>query len=572
MDIQALISQLNELIKKLNQKQKIVIMATVVAVIALIAFLILFNTGAQKKGDDGYRVMFEGIAPKDAGLIVAELEKQKVPYKIPRDGVIEVPEDKVNKLRLDVAAMGLPKDSRVGFELFDKQEFGATDFDQQVKYNRAIEGELSKTIESISAVSKSTVHIAKPKESVFADKDTQPTASVVLTMRQNMVLTPKQILGIKNLVAAAVPKLTPENVKIVNENGDLLGSDDEETATNEAVKHQMKYKKEFEKLYEDKIVNMLSPVAGGNDRVVAKVTVEFDFSKKETTSESFDPNNVVRSEQNSEEKKEGYKQPEVGGVPGAVSNIGPVQGIENNNAIEKYSKSAGTTNYEVSKVVSNVKGEYASIKRVTAAVVVDGKYVSDEKNGNMKYTPLGTPEIDKISGLVKQAIGYDQKRGDEVSVSNFQFTNVKVGGDTGFKAIMNEYGYILGPAGEAMKYVIAAVLLFALYNRVIAPFAQRMMEIPVEDEAKKPKEFTFDEEELEDTHGKLQEMRKKVEQQLGITGPLNEDSLKYDVMLEKIKTSTEEHLEEIASLFETLVADEAASQSPLGSYRKDSGL
>ena len=137
---------------------------------------------------------------------------------------------------------------------------------------------------------------------------------------------------------------------------------------------------------------------------------------------------------------------------------------------------------------------------------------------------------------------------------------------------MNEYGYILGPAGEAMKYVIAAVLLFALYNRVIAPFAQRMMEIPVEDEAKKPKEFTFDEEELEDTHGKLQQMRKKVEQQLGITGPLNEDSLKYDVMLEKIKTSTEEHIEEIASLFETLVADEAAAQSPLGSYRKDSGL
>ena len=195
MDIQALISQLNELIKKLNQKQKIVIIATVVAVIALIAFLILFNTGVQKKGDDGYRVMFEGIAPKDAGLIVAELEKQKVPYKIPRDGVIEVPEEKVNKLRLDVAAMGLPKDSRVGFELFDKQEFGATDFDQQVKYNRAIEGELSKTIESISAVSKSTVHIAKPKESVFADKDTQPTASVVLTMRANMVLTPKQILS-----------------------------------------------------------------------------------------------------------------------------------------------------------------------------------------------------------------------------------------------------------------------------------------------------------------------------------------------------------------------------------------
>jgi flagellar M-ring protein FliF len=562
VDIQALIAQLNELLKKLNTRQKIIIASTIVAVIALVIFLALFNA-SPKKADDGYKVMFENISPKDAGLIVAELDKQKVPYKIPRDGVIEVPEEKVNKLRLDVAAMGLPKDSRVGFELFDKQEFGSTDFDQQVKYNRALEGELSKTIESISAVQRAAVHIARPKESVFAEKDTPPTASVVVTLKPNMILTPKQIMGVKNLVSAGVTKLTPENVKLVNENGDLLGSDDEESLAGEAAKQQMKYKKDFEKLYEEKINNMLSPVVGGNDRVVAKVTIEFDFAKKEMTSETYDPNSVVRSEQTSEEKREGFKQPEIGGVPGAVSNIGPVQGIESGNTTEKYSKSTGTTNYEISKTVSNVKGEYAAIKRITAAVVVDGKYAKDEQKNEIKYTPLEAAELDKISGLVRQSIGYDQKRGDEISVSNFRFNN-NAAAPTGVKGIMQEYGFIIGPMLDGLKYVMAAVILFVLYKKVIAPFAERMMEIPVEEATQKPKEFMFDEEELEDTHGKLAEMRKRVEQQLGISGPLNEESLKYDVLLEKIKAAAEEHSEDVAKLIETLIVDETAVASGLG--------
>jgi flagellar M-ring protein FliF len=569
MDIQALVAQIGELLKKLTTNQKIIVASTLVAVVALIMFLVIFNP-SSKKSDDGYRVMFENIAPKDAGLIVAELDKQKIPYRIPRDGVIEVPEEKVNKLRLDVAAMGLPKDSRVGFELFDKQEFGSTDFDQQVKYNRALEGELSKTIESISAVAKAAVHIARPKESLFAEKDILPTASVIITLKPNMVLTPKQIIGVKNLVAAGVTKMTPEHVKIVNENGDLLGAEDEETVAGESAKQQMKYKKDFEKIYEEKISNMLSPVIGGTDRVVAKVTVEFDFSKKETTSESFDPNSVVRSEQTSEEKKEGFKQPEIGGVPGAVSNIGPVQGIESGNSTEKYSKSTGTTNYEISKTVSNIKGEYAAIKRITAAVVVDGKYTPDEqKGGELKYAPLDNAELEKINALVRQAVGYDQKRGDEISVSNFKFNTGLVGKPSGVKGIMQEYGFIIGPAVDVLKYIIAIVVLFVLYNKVIAPFAQRMMEVPTEEAMQKPKEFMFDEEELEDTHGKLQEMRKRVEQQLGISGPLNEDSLKYEVLLEKIKAAAEENPEEIANLLENLVVDESIAQNPLASMRKE---
>lgn len=568
MDLQALIAQLNELIKKLNTRQKIVVVSTIIAVVALITFLVLFNASPKKDADDGYGVLFDNISQKDAGLIVAELDKQKVPYKIPQDGVITVPADKVNKLRLEVAAMGLPKDSRVGFELFDKQDFGATDFDQQVKYNRALEGELSKTIESINAVGKAEVHVARPKESVFADKDTPPTASVVIVLKPNMILNAKQIMGIKNLVAASVTKLTPENVKIVNENGDLLGADDEDSMAGEAAKDQMKYKKDYEKGYEDKIVNMLAPVIGGSDRVVAKVTVDFDFSKRDTTSETYDPNSVVRSEQTSEEKKEGFKQPDVGGVPGAVSNIGPVQGVGGDNVTERYSKSTGTTNYEISKTVANVKGEYATVKRITAAVVVDGKYTQLD-TGSLQYAPLDGTSMNNINSLVKQAIGFDPKRGDEVSVSNFRFNQATTTRDGGVKGFMEQYGYIASPALNALKYLVAAGFLYLLYIKVISPFAQRMMEIPVEEEQQKRKEFTFDEEELEDTHGKLQEMRKRVEQQLGIGGSLNEDSLKYDVLLEKVKTSAEEHTEDIANLLDTLVADEAAAQtSPIGGGAK----
>ena len=199
MDLKALVEQLVALSKKFNRKQQYVIVGTLLTVIALISFLIVYNSPKTARGDDGYRVLFSQLSSKDAGLIVAHLEQNKVEYKIPNDGTIEVRKEVVNKVRMDVAALGLPKESMAGFELFDTQEFGATDFDQNVKFLRALEGELSRTIGDLTAVKSARVHIALPKESVFVSKEQPPSASVIVELHDNMQLSRKQIMGIKNL-------------------------------------------------------------------------------------------------------------------------------------------------------------------------------------------------------------------------------------------------------------------------------------------------------------------------------------------------------------------------------------
>ena len=557
MDFDALVKQIIALTKKLNKKQKIVIIATVVVVVSLVAFLIVYNSSNKIKGDDGFRVLFDKLNPKDEALIVQDLDKNKIPYKLPADGVIEVPKDMVEKVRIQVAALGLPKKSTVGFELFDKQEFGSTDFEQKIKYLRALEGELENTIDSINAVKNAKVNIAMPKDSLFVSQQTPVTASVVLTLQPNMILTPQQIRGIKNLVAASVPKLKPENVKLVNQYGDPLGDNNGLTANNELLKAELLYKKRYEKSLENKITDILSPIVGGSNKVVAKVDVDFDFSKVKSKSEIFSPDNVVRSEQTMEEHREGYSPKQVGGVPGAVSNIGPVQGLKSSTLKDKYDKSTDTTNYEISKTVKNTTEDFVKIKRITAAVVVDGKYEMKKVKGKEKltYVPLSKADLNSISNLVKSSIGFNPKRGDDVSVSNFQFnisshTKESLTPTSKVAMMMNAY---LGPFAPLLKYLFLIIVLFIFYKKIIIPFSQKMLELkPEEDEIVK-KEIDFDEEEVEDTYDKMRELKEKVEQQLGINSDINQDELKYEVLLERLKDMTEEKPEEIASVLTSLI-------------------
>ena len=557
MDFDALVKQIIALTKKLNKKQKIVIISTIVVIVSLVAFLIVYNSSNKIQGDDGFRVLFDKLNPKDEALIVQDLDKNKIPYKLPADGVIEVPKDRVEKVRLQVASLGLPKKSTVGFELFDKQEFGSTDFEQKIKYLRALEGELENTIDSINAVKNAKVNIAMPKDSLFVSQQTPVTASVVLTLQPNMILTPQQIRGIKNLVAASVPKLKPENVKLVNQYGDPLGDNNGLTANNELLKAELLYKKRYEKSLENKITDILSPIVGGSNKVVAKVDVDFDFSKVKSKSEIFSPDNVVRSEQTMEEHREGYSPKQVGGVPGAVSNIGPVQGLKSSTLKDKYDKSTDTTNYEISKTVKNTTEDFVKIKRITAAVVVDGKYEMKKVKGKEKltYVPLSKADLDSISNLVKSSIGFNPKRGDDVSVSNFQFnisshTKESLTPTSKVAMMMNAY---LGPFAPLLKYLFLIIVLFIFYKKIIIPFSQKMLELkPEEDEIVK-KEIDFDEEEVEDTYDKMRELKEKVEQQLGINSDINQDELKYEVLLERLKDMTEEKPEEIASVLTSLI-------------------
>ena len=566
MDFKALFSQLVVLYSKLTTNQRLIIGGAVAGIVAFLVFLIVYTSKGASR--DGYQVLFDSLTSADAARVVEQLEKDNVPYRIPRDNVIEVPADVVYKERIAIASLGIPKDGRVGFELFDNQEFGATSFDQNIKFLRALEGELARTIDALAPVERSSVNLAIPKESLFVTQEVAPTASVVIQLQDGRALSMKQVSGIKNLVASAVPKLTPENVTLINDMGETLGDDDEMVQMSELSIMQQKYKHGEERKREEKIVNVLAPFIGGNERVVAKVTMEFDFSQRSSTSETYDPENVVRSEQSLEEKREGSTPKEVGGVPGAVSNIGPVEGLASQQTGETYSKNQTTTNYEISKTVSTTKGEFAKIKRITAAVVVDGKYepkVDDDGNptGNMDYVALDESQLDAISSLVKQSIGIDENRGDQVTVRNFQFeatsTAMAPKGAVGQAArLTDEY---IAPFAPVLKYLLVALILFVAYKKVIAPFAERMLEFSREEEEMQRPSLHIEDDEEEDLVEKVQAMRKKVESQLGMGEGMDEDELKYEVLIEKVRGSVEERPSEVAHMLQALVEEELAERT-----------
>jgi flagellar M-ring protein FliF len=542
MDFKTLFHQIATLFQNLSMKQRIVAAISVAVVIGFLVFLTFYRGGNE--GYAGYSVLFENTTAEDSALIIQQLDQRQVPYKVYNEGTIMVPSDVVYKERIAIAALGIPKNSKVGYEIFDQNEFGATDFEQQIKYLRALEGELARTIENLQPISRATVHIALPKESVFTERQTAPTASVAVELNPSMRLQAKQIAGIKNLIASSVVRLQAEDVKIVNQDGVPLG-EEEGIYEDELIQKQVRYKRDFESAYEEKIINMLAPIIGGVDKVVAKVNIDFDFSQRESTSEEFDPESVPRSEQSIEESREGRRPAEVGGVPGAVSNIGPVEGLEDNELEESYNKSSMTTNYEISKRVTNVKGQFATISRVSAAVVVDGKYEfreNEEGKRELEFVPLSPEQLQSIEAIVRQSVGYSAQRGDEVTVSNFEFKPLQADGRVApTKTFISTVNYYLEPILPLLKYLLVAILLFVFYKKVIVPFSERMIETRHEEiDANQYMEDEEDDDSAEDTLEKFRQARKKVEDQLGIGEDFNDRGEDVASLLQNmIKTEAE---------------------------------
>lgn len=556
MDYKTMFHQVGQLYQNLTLRQRIVIAGSIVVVVGFLVFLTLFSGQSSQANspDAGYSVLFENAPPGDAAMIVSQLEKDGVDYRLKNEGTILVPTAEVYRTRLAVAGAGLlPKDKSIGFELFDKQEFGATEREQNVKYQRALEGELSRTIESLEPILNAKVHIAFPKESVFTERQVPPTASVVLAIKPDTKLRMKQIVGIKNLIAASVTKLLPKNVHITDQKGVPL--DDDMSFESDQITAQVKYEKTKEAELEQKIISAIAPFAGGVNHVVAKVNIDYDFSKEESQSEVYDPNTVVRSEQTLEEKKEGRKAPVVKGVPGAVSNIGPVQGLNDSGEKELYSKNQTTTNNEISKKITSKKKQFATIARISAAVVVDGHYkrvTLKDGTEEEKYIPLSAAQLKAIENLVKGAIGYSLKRGDEIAVSNLEFTR-KIKPKNKAKTFYTKF---VEPFVPPVKYIIALAVLFIFYKKVIVPFSQKMLEdITLEEDKMDGGDDLLDD--AEDTIEQMNAARKKVEEQLGFGDGFNEDSLQYDVLLEKLRGIANEKSEEIAILIQKLVEADA---------------
>ena len=563
--------QVSAVFLNLTKRQKIVVLSSIVAVIAFIVLLILLmrGSGSTQSEFSGYSVLFRNIDPSVSAQVITQLEADGVNYKLADEGTILVPTKDVYKERIAVASITniQGNNGKVGFELFDNKEFGATEDEQRVKFQRAIQGELSKTIESLEPIERAVVYIAFPKESVFTERQTPPTASVVVKLKANTSLDLGQIDGIKRIVAGSVANLKVENVKIVTQDGIAIGEDtialkNEQEAAKIAA--QVRYKHEFESRYENKIIDMIASFTGSKEKVTAKVTMEFDFSQTDSEREIFDPNSVIRSEQNIEEHKVGRDKPDIGGVPGAVSNIGPVQGIEDNKPAEQYDKTVANTNYEISKQIIKTKPQFATIRRITAAVAVDGRYdyVRDE-NGDatwtVKYFPLDEAEMNSITNLVKQAVGYDPNRGDEVTVSNIEFRPNSIAVPlTKFEAFMESY---VNPVLPAAKYVFAFIVLFVLYKKVIMPFMEKMLKDLTPDDDSLLQDSMNVDDEAEDTLERFKAARKRAEDELGISKDFNEEDLKYDVLLEKMKAIVSEKSEEVANLLQGMVKNDSAFAS-----------
>ncbi len=462
------VSQLKRLYEDLSVRQKIISAAVIVGVLAGFIALFLFINAPT------YKVLYSDLDQKDAGEIVQWLKKKGIPYKVTQGGsVIKVPEDKVYDVRLALASQGLPRGSGVGFELFDKTSLGTTDFVQQVNYQRALQGELEKTIARFPQVKTVRVHIAEPKESLFVGQKQEPSASVVLELKRGQELSQGQVLGIVHLVASAVPRLKKDNVTVVDTSGNVLFDAKMDTKDPLKAKANLRftYRKRLESYFKHKIQTMLEDALGPKKAVV-RVSAEVDFNQVKTSEDRYDPDMVaVRSEEKTEELE---KPTQPGGIPGVKGGLADkLQGNINQseeNFVKKKKKEI--SNYEISRVQREILGSIGTLKRLSVAVMVDGKYV--EEKGKTVYQPRSPEEIANLKRIVMAAMGYSEERGDEVSVVNVPFS--PEGKEQGMvsKAV-DIFTKLIRPVANL---ILALIFIFA----ILKPLLNRFVLAPPEPE------------------------------------------------------------------------------------------
>lgn len=544
-----MIHQIGLLYQKFSKRQRLVIAVSIVVVIAFLVFLALYKSSSSAGANSGYAVLVQDIGVGDSAAIVAKLEQNGIPYQLENERTILVPQEHLYQQRMMIASEGLIKDRGTGFELFDNQQFGATSKEMDVKFQRAIEGELARTISALEPVEKAVVHIAFPKESVFTERQVPPTASVTVTLKSKLVR--KQIDGIKNIVAAAVPRLTLDNVHIIDQKGTPL--DLQENYENELLKEIENFRKARVAELEDKIFKALEPygeVRGG-------VNIEVNSTRMESLIELYDPNTVIRSEQSLKEESQGRKAPVIQGVPGAVSNIGPVEGLDGPNGLEWSKKEQITTNNEVSKTTTNIKNQIATIGKVSVGILIPKKYtdsLNERDEIQRTFTNRTQAEIASIEKTVRDIIAFNPVRGDSVSVSEYeQLPKLE-------SKALTIYDKYISPLLPSIKYIIAAILLFVFYKKVIQPFMQKMLtDIAEGEEEFKPEEVSV--EEAEDALEKFNKARKRVEEGLGLTDTIDEDSLQYDILIEKLRALVNEKTEEVASVLQSLVESDTPNET-----------
>ncbi|KVC50621.1 flagellar basal-body MS-ring/collar protein FliF [Burkholderia diffusa] len=464
-------------ITRMKGNPKLPFVIAVALAIAAITALVLWSRAPD------YRVLYSNLSDRDGGAIITALQQANVPYKFAdAGGAILVPSNQVHETRLKLAAMGLPKGGSVGFELMDNQKFGISQFAEQVNYQRALEGELQRTIESINAVKTARVHLAIPKPSVFVRDKEAPSASVFVDLYPGRVLDEGQVQAITRMVSSGVPDMPAKNVTIVDQDGNLLTQTASATGLDAS---QLKYVQQVEHNTQKRIDAILAPIFGaGNAR--SQVSADIDFSKLEQTSESYGPNGTpqqaaIRSQQTSSATE--LAQGGASGVPGALSNTPPQpasapivagNGQSGPQSTPVSDRKDQTTNYELDKTIRHVEQPMGNVKRLSVAVVVNYQPVADAK-GHVTMQPLPPAKLAQIEQLVKDAMGYDEKRGDSVNVVNSAFSTV---GDPYADLPWWRQPDMIAMAKEAAKWLGIAAAAAALYFMFVRPAMRRAFPPP----------------------------------------------------------------------------------------------
>jgi len=462
--------------KALTPSKKLsIIVVVAVSLISIVIFISFVN-------QDEYGVLFSNLSNEDTQDIIARLKEKGISYKVgsASDSIL-VASERVSELRLDLASLGLPRGGGVGFEIFDKKSFGATEFVQRLNYQRALQGELSRTINSLDEVQYSRVHIVTPEKSLFAKEQEKPTASVIIKFKSSRRLQESQVEGIAHLVARSVEGLQPEGVTILDSHGNILSKLQAESKTSKMTDSQREYQKSIEEDLANKVRTILERVVG-HGNAVARVSTSLDFTSIEKTEEVYDSEEPVPRSLH-RKTKVSYAPVETG-----ESTISPVNKTINSSYNTEQEEKDETVNYEINRVVSKTVIPVGKIDRLSVAVLVDGVYHKDSK-GLEKFQPRSEKEMKSLEDIVKKSVGFDAGRGDQIVVSSIPFKKVEF--ETGSYQ-GSFWGNILIFLMPLMKYLISLIGLIFIVFFILRPLVKLLLkwgedqaaatpELPLED-------------------------------------------------------------------------------------------
>ncbi|GIV53636.1 MAG: hypothetical protein KatS3mg039_0154 [Candidatus Kapaibacterium sp.] len=552
MPMSNILDQAKQLWQRLHQMQKLAIIGAVLAAIGIVVAVIISSSSQPMQ------VLFSDLDPKDAAAIVEKLKEQNIPYELGDGGTtVRVPQSQVYELRLALAREGLPAGSTVGYEIFDRTNLGMSDFVQKLNHKRALEGELQKTIASFDEVQKVRVMIVLPEKALFEKDQKKPTASVLLHLKSGRSLSKLNIEGIQNLVASSVEGLSPADVTVVDQHGQILSQAPRETSTLAGLTAtQYEQQQKVESYLTSRVQSLLDGVLGPGNSVV-RVSAELDFTQREQTRENYDPDGqVIRSEERIAEARRSQDSLDYPAV-NSESNATKVR-----------------TNYEISRTVERIVGGVGTIKRISASVLVNGitKVVEQDGKKVVQYTPRSQEELQKLTQIVRNAIGYDPERNDQVSVVNLPFDT------TMMEEPEQEPTFVLPKGNIAIGITALIALLLALWalrrlvmvpplrrriEEILVPTAQLQLAPTPESAVDVTQQLAPSAQPAAQLEGHREpspydELRQRVRQRLDAAGgaQLTEEQLLIEEMKERIATFIRENNPEAIKLIKSMLTQE----------------